>query len=153
MQFDPVAYAVRLRKLHRAGLITHAQYAVGDAILWSCRPTGRDATQVSYDRLAELAHVGRSTAVAAVKRLRALGILAWQKTRLRVVWSLGVASRQGRNIYRLIAAPRTESDHWPTDRKQVRKQGCIGKISPALSAGLAALAARIAANQGVPAPG
>src|SRR6516165_2857418 len=98
---DAITVAKRSRKLLRKGLITPHQYAVADALLWSCRAPGRDEAQISCHRLARLAGVGRSTAVEAVKRLRDLGVLTWRKTRLRVAWSLGVASRQGRNIYRL----------------------------------------------------
>jgi hypothetical protein len=146
MRFDPVPAAKRLRKLHRAGRISHATYAVGDALLWSCRAPGRDEAQISYDRLAKLAGVGRSTATEAVKRLRALGVLSWRKTRLRVAWALGVASRQGRNVYRLFAAPITESGQQSIDSKQVSKKARseVGTARPGpLSAALAALGKKI----------
>jgi len=119
--FDAAPLARRLRTLLRNGRITPHYYAVADALLWSCRSPGRDEAQISYDRLARLAGVGRSTAVEAVRRLRDLGVLSWRKTRLRVSWSLGVASRQWRNIYRLLA-PRTESSDQPANRKQARKK-------------------------------
>jgi hypothetical protein len=123
--FDPAHAAKRLRTLLRKGLITPHQFAIADALLWSCRAPGRDEAQISYHRLARLAGVGRSTAVEAVKRLRDLGVLSWRKTRLRVAWSLGVASRQWRNIYRLLAGPLTESSGQPTDRVQARKKDRI----------------------------
>jgi hypothetical protein len=123
--FDPAPLAKRLRTLLRKGLITPHHYAVADALLWCCRAPGRDEAQISYDRLATLAGVGRSTAVAAVKRLRALGVLTWRKTRLRVAWSLGVASRQWRNIYRLLAGPHTESSERPTGSVQASKKDGI----------------------------
>jgi hypothetical protein len=146
--FDAATLAKRLRTLLRAGKITPHQYAVGDALLWSCRAPGRDEAQVGYHRLARLACVGRSTAVEAVKRLRDLGVLSWRKTRLRVAWSLGVASRQWRNIYRLLAGPHTESSQQPTDRAQARKKDCIEvqqvapEASQAAMEALAAVAAR-----------
>jgi DNA-binding IclR family transcriptional regulator len=123
--FDPAPSAKRLRKLLRKHLITPHQYAVADALLWSCRAPGRDEAQISYDRLAELAGVGRSTAVEAVKALRRLGVLSWRKTRLRVAWSLGIASRQWRNIYRLLTGPCTEFAGQPTDSVQASKKDCI----------------------------
>ena len=142
--FDATTVAKRLRTLLRKGRITPHQYAVADALLWSCRAPGRDEAQISYHRLARLAGVGRSTAVEAVKRLRDLGVLSWRKTRLRVAWSLGVASRQWRNIYRLLAGPLTESRGQPTDRVQAKKKARIEveRVAPeARQAALEALAA------------
>jgi hypothetical protein len=124
MLFDPSPIAKRLRSLHRAGRLTHAEYAVGDTLLWSCRAPGRDDSQIGYKQIAKLAHVAYSTAVAAVAKLIALRVLTKRKTRLRVVWSLGIASRQWRNIYRLVAvqpAPRTESDQRPAVSVKVSK--------------------------------
>jgi hypothetical protein len=43
-------------------------------------------------------------------------VLSWRKTRLRVTWSLGVASRQWRNIYRPLTGTLTEANMQPTDR-------------------------------------
>jgi hypothetical protein len=130
--FDPVPSAKRLRKLLRKALITPHQFAVADALLWSCRAPGRDEAQISYDRLAKLAGVGRSCAVAAIRRLRDLGVLSWRKTRLRVAWSLGIASRQWRNVYRLLSGPCTEFAEQPTDSVQGSKKDCIevGRVAP-----------------------
>lgn len=121
MRFDPIAFQRQTRRLHRSGALTHAQFAVADVMTWSCRAKGQDTFQAAYDRIADLAHVAHSTVVTAVARLKALGLLTWRKTRLRVVWSLGVASRQWRNIYTLTA-PATESDHRPTDSQKERKK-------------------------------
>jgi hypothetical protein len=137
--YDPAHAAKRLRTLLRKGRITPHQFAIADALLWSCRAPGRDEAQVSYHRLAKLAGVGRSTAVEAVRRLRVLGVLSWRKTRLRVVWSLGVASRQWRNIYRLLAGPLTESSTRTTDRVQARKKDRIESPQVAPEARQAAL--------------
>jgi len=123
--FDATTVAKRLRTLLRKGRITPHQYAVADALLWSCRAPGRDEAQISYHRLAKLAGVGRSTAVEAVRRLRSLGVLSWRQTRLRVAWALGVASRQWRNVYRLAAGPHTESSMQPVSRVQASKKASI----------------------------
>ena len=140
--FNPTAIAGRLRKLRRARRITPAQHAIGDTLLWSCRAPGKDAAMVSYDRLATLAGVGRTTAVEAVRVLRGLGCLIREKTRLRVAWSLGTASRQGRNIYRWIAAPTTECTQRPTDQTLGRKQEARERK--------AAVAAALEAVKGLP---
>lgn len=129
MRFDPIAYQKNTRRLHRSGALTHAQFAVADAMTWSCRAKGSDTFQAAYDRIADLAHVAHSTVVTAVARLKALGLLTWRKTRLRVVWSLGVASRQWRNVYTL-RAPATESDHRPTDSQPERKQDAHERKRP-----------------------
>ena len=121
--FDPAPIARRLRALRRARLITAYQFAVADTLLWSCRTPGRDEMQVSLARISELAGVGRTATVAALKRLRDLGVLSWRQTRLRVAWSFGVASRQWRNIYRLL--PHTESAAQPADRGQASKKAGI----------------------------
>jgi predicted transcriptional regulator len=153
--FQPAAIAQRLQKLCRAGKIGPHDVVVGLALLWSCRAPGSDKAMVSFDRLASLAGVGRTTAVKAVAKLRALGVLAREKTRLRVVWGLGTASRQGRNIYTWHAAPGTEFAGRPTIQVQVSKQEAHEQerrpILPGLSGALAALAERIgAANRGAP---
>lgn len=129
MRFDPIAFQRQTRRLHRSGALTHAQFAVADVMTWSCRPKGEAAFQASYDRIADLAHVAHSTVVTAVARLRELGLLTWRKTRLRVVWSLGVASRQWRNVYTLTAQA-TESDHRPTDSQQERKKDAQERKMP-----------------------
>jgi DNA-binding MurR/RpiR family transcriptional regulator len=142
MPFDPTTIARRLRVLHRAGHLTHAEYVVADTLLWSCRVPGRPDAQVSYRRLARLAHVATSKAQAAIRRLRELGVLTWRKTRLRVAWSLGTASRQWRNVYTLVAVaavPRTDTSQRPADRKQVSKKAsdaleqALGRLGSALS--------------------
>lgn len=122
--FNPVAVAQRLQKLCRARRINPYDLAVGLALLWSCRAPGREDAMVSFDRLAQLAGVGRTKAVGAIGKLRRLRVLSRQKTRLRVAWALGIASRQGRNIYRWLA-PATESAVRPTNQVQESKQDCI----------------------------
>ena len=99
----------RLRYLHRTGEITHAEWVVGDTLLWSCRPPGRVEFQVSYDRIAQLAHCARSTVATALAKLRKLGVLSWRSTWLRV---LGRRVRW-RNVYRFSESdqPATDSVH------------------------------------------
>src|SRR4029077_15725803 len=89
-----------LQRLLRAKIIRPHHLVVGLTLLWNCRQPGGEAAQVSYDRLAALAGVGRRTAVDAVGWVGPLGVLAKEKTRLRVVWALGETIRQCRNIYR-----------------------------------------------------
>jgi len=120
-ELNPVATARALQRFCRERRITPYDLAVGMALLWSCRAPGAAACMVSFTRLAKLAGVGRSTAVEAVRKLRDLGVLIREKTRLRVTWALGIASRQGRNIYRW-AKLATEAATPPTDQMQVRKQ-------------------------------
>ena len=152
-EFNPVATARRLQLLCREHKITPYDLAVGMALLWSCRAPGAAACMVSFDRLAKLAGVGRTAAVQAVRRLQELGVLAREKTRLRVAWGLGIASRQGRNIYRWIAVA-TEVAARLTNQMLESKKDCSrdgGAPQPVrkrggdglLDAALASLAARI----------
>jgi hypothetical protein len=109
-----------LQRLCRARIIRPHHLTVGLALLWNCRQPGREDAQVSYDRLAKLAGVCRRTAVDAVQLLCRLGVLAKEKTRLRVAWAFGTAIRQGRNIYRWLAAP--ECTPCATIQQQVSKK-------------------------------
>jgi hypothetical protein len=124
--FNPSLIVKHLRQLLQQKIISPHDYAVADALLWRCRAPGREDAQISYDRLAKLAGVGRTKAVAAVGKLRRLGLLLWEKSRLRVAWSLGFASRQWRNIYRWLA-PSTEVAARPTNQEQVKKKDCLQK--------------------------
>ena len=153
--FNPAAAARSLQLLCRDHKITPHDLAVGMALLWSCRQPGASACMVSFDRLAKLAGVGRTSAVQAVRRLQELGVLARQKTRLRVAWGLGIASRQGRNIYRWIAVA-TEVAARATNQMLESKKDCqrTGEAPKPvqkragdgmLDAALASLAARIGA--------
>ena len=96
------------RRLLRAGKITHREAALLEALLWSCRSHGRAVARASYTRLADFANVSRETVARGLRRLEALGLISRTKTRLRVSWGLGTASRQGVTIYRLIEPARTE---------------------------------------------
>lgn len=131
--FNPTATARTLQQLCRHGVITPHDLAVGMALLWSCRQPGAEACMVGFKRLAKLAGVGRTTAVEAVGKLRALGVLVREKTRLRVRWGLGIASRQGRNIYRW-AALATEAAGRATDQMQGRKKEAFEQVEAAQAA-------------------
>jgi hypothetical protein len=109
----PVSITRRLRKLLRKKLITPHQYAVADALLWSCGRAGSPDIQVSYRRLAELAGVARSTVAEAIKVVKRLGVLTWRQTRIRVKWR----SLVWRNVYRFL----TGSDEQPADCSPVKK--------------------------------
>lgn len=131
MLFRPVPIAIRLRRLRAAGHLTPHAYAVADTLLWDCRLSGCDTTQVGYARIAELAGVCRSTVAESIQRLRDLGVLTWKKTRLRVKWALGIASRQWRNVYQFLPPPPTESATPPTVRIEVSKTGAREGKKPA----------------------
>jgi DNA-binding Lrp family transcriptional regulator len=104
------------RRLLRAGLITHRELALLEALLWSCRPHGHATARASYTRLADFAHMARSTVAEGLRQLEAFGLIKRTKTRLRVAWGLGVASRQGVSLYRLIEPPATEFSGRPVNQ-------------------------------------
>jgi hypothetical protein len=123
---NPVAVAKRLSALRRSGRIDALTCQVGLVLLWECRAPGRDEAQVSYARLAELTGIGITKTKEAVATLKRLGVLTWRRTRLRIAWGAGVASRQWRNVY-LFLAPATEVAARPTDSRQLKKQRCEGR--------------------------
>lgn len=109
-----------LWRLHDQGEITHATLITGLTVLWRMHHV-RDEVQVSYERIAKAAHVARSVAQAAMKKLRKLKVLTWRPIRLRIVWGDGFASRQWRNVYQFVA-PITDTDSPATNQKPVSKQ-------------------------------
>lgn len=116
--FSAVAYAKALRQAHATGLLTHAEWAVGENILWSRPPGGGAETQISYNQIAKAAGTARGTVATAIKALRSLGLLTWEKTRIRVlgrVW-------QWKNRYRLLVPAASESKPRTTDGEQGRKK-------------------------------
>jgi CRP-like cAMP-binding protein len=78
--------ASRGRKLLRAGRITHAQFTVLDALLWSGRDRGTDTATVAYDGIMKLAHCCRSTVAKTITRLVALGIVQKTKRAVLAIW-------------------------------------------------------------------
>ena len=99
------AIAVRARKLLRRRLLTHRQYALLDALLWSCRASGQAVARVSYGQLQETARMARATVAAGLAALERLGLL--QRTRHRVL-AIGANGqriwRQMVSSYRLVVA-------------------------------------------------
>jgi hypothetical protein len=137
--FHPIPVTKRLDALCRARLIDPLTERVGRVLLWNCRAPNKDEAQVSYDRLAELAGVGLTKTKEAVARLIALGIIAKHKTRLRIAWGGGIASRQWRNIYRFLI-PATEVARRPTESRQEKKLRRIEGRAAALAEALRAAA-------------
>lgn len=109
------ALAKRLRKLLRAGQLTHAQHSLADAILWACRAPGSAMLSVSYSRLQRLARVSRDTVARGIARLEALGVLRKTRRRVRIGW----ASRQVTNLYELLVPPPSE----PSTRRSAGERG------------------------------
>jgi len=92
--------AKRARKLHRLGLITHAQMAVLDVLLWDMRKPGSDTTTVTYNGLCKLAAVCRQTVADAVAAFERLGLLRRIKCKVLVLWANnGRKWRQQANEY------------------------------------------------------
>jgi DNA-binding Lrp family transcriptional regulator len=91
------------RRLLRQGDITHREQSLLEVLLWQCR--------ASYTRLSDLARVSRDTVARGIRKLEDLGVIRKTKTWLRVRWMLGVARRQGVNLYELIEPAVTESDN------------------------------------------
>lgn len=100
--------AARARKLLRAGKLTHRQFALLDALLWSGRRPGSWDAVASYTALQRLAHQARSTVADGLRTLARLGLLTIIKRRFRCGW----ASRQGTSTYRFAPAA-SESSRAP----------------------------------------
>lgn len=106
------------RRLLTARLITPHDFAVLDTLLWRLRRPGRSDLAAPYAAIARLAGVCRDTAIAAVRRLIDLGLIAKTKRRVRVRWGRGLAllaSRQIANRYEFREPP-TESTGSATDQ-------------------------------------
>ena len=98
---DAGEIARRGRKLLRLGKITHRQYALLDALLWSCRGAGRATTRVSYGQLQQVAHLARSTVAGALRMLERLGLLQRQRHRI-----LAIGANGGRVWKQLVSSYR-----------------------------------------------
>lgn len=109
--------AKRGRQLLRSGEITHREWCLLDALLWSCRRPGQDLAVASYSALQRLVHVARGTVASALDKLEALGLIARIKRRVRMAWSHGgQASRQATSCYRLLAPGADGADTEFSDR-------------------------------------
>lgn len=103
------AIATRARKLLRLRLITHSQYALLDALLWSCRTAGQATARVSYGQLQTVARMARATVAAGLAALERLGLV--QRTKHRVLAMSPAGGRVWRQLtssYRLLPAEHRE---------------------------------------------
>ena len=97
------AIAVRARKLLRLRLMTHHQFALLDALLWSCRTSGRATARVSYGQLQTTAGMARATVAAGLAALEQLGLLQRTKHRVMVIGANGGRVwKQLTSSYRLL---------------------------------------------------
>ena len=95
--------ANRGRKLLREGLLTHHQYALLDALLWSCRNHGSAIARVSYGQLQQRAHVARGTVATGLEVLIKLGLIQKIKHRLLAIGANGGRVwKQLTSSYRMI---------------------------------------------------
>jgi hypothetical protein len=94
--------AKRARQLLRSGQLTHREWALFDALLWSCRRPGQDLAVASYSALQKFVHIARGTVATALDKLEAFGLIGRIKRRVRVSWHQGgSASLQATSCYRL----------------------------------------------------
>ena len=118
------AIATRARKLLRLRLMTHTQFALLDALLWSCRTTGRATARVSYGQLQTAARMARATVAASLAALERLGLLQRTKHRVLAIGANGQRIwRQLVSSYRLLTAESVEfsrrTDSQPQDQTHV----------------------------------
>ena len=103
------AIATRARKLLRLRLITHSQYALLDALLWSCRTAGQATARVSYGQLQTVARMARATVAAGLAALERLGLLQRTKHRVLAIGANGQRIwRQMVSSYRLLTGNSVE---------------------------------------------
>ena len=118
------AVATRARKLLRLRLITHSQYALLDALLWSCRTAGQATARVSYGQLQTVARMARATVASSLAALERLGLVQRQRHRVLAVSPAGGRVwRQLTSSYQLLLAEHREfsrrTDSEPKDLLQV----------------------------------
>jgi hypothetical protein len=91
------------RHLLRAGALKPHDFVVLDCLAFACRTPTQLKLSVPYRRLAKLSGVSVASAVRAVKRLVALGLLVKLKRTRLVRWHRGgMARRQVTNLYALV---------------------------------------------------
>ena len=99
------ALADRARKLRGAREITPHEYALFDALLWSCRRHGTSTTRAAYSQLQRLAGVARATIAGGLEALERVGLIA--RTKARIV-ATGVNGgriwKQLPNTYRFLVS-------------------------------------------------
>ena len=97
------ALADRARKLRGAREITPHQYALFDALLWSCRRHGTSTTRAAYSQLQRLAGVARATIAGGLEALERAGLIVRAKARVVATGANGGRLwRQLPNTYRFL---------------------------------------------------
>ena len=69
--------------------MTHTQFALLDALLWSCRPAGRATARVSYGQLQQAARMARATVATSLAALERLGLVQRQRHRVLAIGANG----------------------------------------------------------------
>ena len=103
------AVAARGRKLLRLRRLTRTQFALLDALLWSCRTAGQATARVSYGQLQQAAGMARATVASSLAGLERLGLV--QRTRHRILAVSPAGGRVWRQLtssYRLLLAEHRE---------------------------------------------
>lgn len=90
------------------GTMTAKAHALLHAMIFRCRAPGCALLSASYPKLMKMAHSARDTVAKCLAQLEQLGVLRRTKTRVRVAWLGGTASRQGTNTYEILV-PHTAS--------------------------------------------
>src|SRR4051812_20615921 len=99
------AYARALKEL---GLLTSHDFAVLDTMLWTLRKPGEAMLEPSYADIARKSGVKRDTAIQAVKKLVAFGLLTKAKQWVIVQWGRrrgNLNARQRPNLYTFTSFP------------------------------------------------
>ena len=148
------AIATRARKLLRLRQLTRTQFALLDALLWSCRTAGHATARVSYGQLQQAARMARATVAAALAALERLGLVQRTKHRILAIGANGGRVwRQLTSSYRLLIESvsrefRARTDSKPQENQTVRvgasrpaqadARGALGKVAHDMEARLAA---------------
>lgn len=93
--------ARHVRGLCTMRLLTVAELRVYEVLIWQMRTKGAAQVMAAARAIANLSGAGAAltTVKKAIAKLTAMGLLTKLKTRVKVRWGGGVASRQGANIY------------------------------------------------------
>ena len=121
---DAGRIAGRARALLRLGEITRAQYALLDALLWTCRRRGQAVTRAAYSWLQTVVHAARSTIAAGLAALERVGLIARARSRVLAIGANGGRIwKQLPNSYRFASnggkpLPARGSDRRPDSKPQ-----------------------------------
>ena len=126
------AIAARARKLLRLRRLTHHQYALLDALLWSCRTAGQATARVSYGQLQAAARMARATVASSLAALERLGLVQRQRHRVLAIGANGQRIwRQMVSSYRLLAAHSVEFRGRPDSKPQENQTVKVTASEPA----------------------